>query len=1048
MPLPNIGGYYNRFDPSKHYDKHLFRSGKVLQSPELNEVQENVFHRLRGISDVIFKDGDVIRDAQIIVNAETGETLAQSGAVYLSGAVRGVEEASFAIATEGVVTVGIYLSEHVITEIEDEQLRDPAQGTRGFQEPGAARLQVTTAWGFDGDGQSGEFYPVYTVEDGVLRSKEPPPNLDAVTQALARYDRDSAGGTYVVEGLIVGQGEDTEDGKQVYTISEGRARVNGYGVELYTSRRILFDAAPDPVFIDAEPHMSEGTDAQRVDCDHHPVGEITQVRITTEKTVSVVHAGFTGASDPLPDNSVLSIVSVTQDSVTYAQNTDYRLTSGQVDWSPAGAEPAPGSTYSVTYRYIATVAPMNADDRGFTVTGAVLGTLILVSYNHLLPRIDRIVLTPDGAFQFVKGVAAQYNPIPPYVAPGLLPLATILQTWDADHRLINDSVRTVKMDQLYDVSARLDHILALIAQQRLEASANMIEAGMKKSLLVDPFLDDSIRDAGIEQTGLILGEELQLDIPVNVLQLVGDIAAPQTLAHDDAMILAQTLRTGDMRINPYDAFDAIPNQVTLTPAFDNWTTTRKIGSTTNTINSGSGNTLSGSSSSSSMSLTGTKTVLDTMRSINVAFSIKGWEANEAVATVKFDGIELAPTSSAGSASGVTTGSFLIPPGVAAGRKKVEFIGAASSYATTTYEGSQTILDAWETVTIRNTWRNVVVNTDPLAQTFTLPETCQIAAVDLWFTAKGTGQVVIQIRGVANGVPNQDVLAQAYVDPADILTNGNPTRIRFDAPAYLTAETEYAIVALCDDAIAKLALAELGKYDSYVNVFVTSQPYQIGVLLSSSNASTWTAHQDRDLTFRLLRANYTQLSREIPLGAAHVEDATDLILLAPASRPETPARVSYRLTLPGEGGTLIVDSGQRVQLSEAITGEIGIAALIEGTARVAPIVWPGSQLVFGTLAAGGDYVSRAVLAGQDSTVKVIFDAVIPAGASVTPTVSGIDEGDDWQTMTLEKTQNMDDGFIELTFTLSDVDEQMIRLRLALAGAPNARPRVRNLRMIVT
>lgn len=52
------------------------------------------------------------------------------------------------------------------------------------------------------------------------------------------------------------------------------------------------------------------------------------------------------------------------------------------------------------------------------------------------------------------------------------------------------------------------------------------------------------------------------------------------------------------------------------------------------------------------------------------------------------------------------------------------------------------------------------------------------------------------------------------------------------------------------------MAELGKYDAVHERWVTSQPYQVGVLLSSSNASTWTPHQDRDLTFRLLGARFT------------------------------------------------------------------------------------------------------------------------------------------------------------------------------------------------
>lgn len=39
----------------------------------------------------------------------------------------------------------------------------------------------------------------------------------------------------MVGGLAVAAAADLQTGEQVYTVSEGRARVNGYGVELTTS---------------------------------------------------------------------------------------------------------------------------------------------------------------------------------------------------------------------------------------------------------------------------------------------------------------------------------------------------------------------------------------------------------------------------------------------------------------------------------------------------------------------------------------------------------------------------------------------------------------------------------------------------------------------------------------------------------------------------------------------------------------------------------------------------------------------------------------------
>lgn len=192
---------FDRFDPAKGYENHRFVPGRGLQSAELNEIQSKASHDLRGISDAIFKDGDIIRDAQIAVNPDTGAVQCEAGVIYLRGAVRGVAPANLTIPVVGTVSVGIKLTEDIVTHLEDPELLDPSTGTRNYNQPGAERTRLLAQWALD-DGLGG-FYPVYTVVDGRAMAKEPPPNLDGVTQAIARYDRDSSGGTYIVNLSLI-----------------------------------------------------------------------------------------------------------------------------------------------------------------------------------------------------------------------------------------------------------------------------------------------------------------------------------------------------------------------------------------------------------------------------------------------------------------------------------------------------------------------------------------------------------------------------------------------------------------------------------------------------------------------------------------------------------------------------------------------------------------------------------------------------------------------------------------------------------------------------
>lgn len=639
--------YYNRFDPAKQDEAVLFRDGYVIQGAELNELQSIGQHRLRGISDVLFKDGDLIRDAQIRIAADGTAQLA-AGAIYLKGAVRGVPPASFSVPLTGPAVVGVYLREVVVSELDDTSLRNPAPGDT-FDEPGAGRLRIACTWGLPGDAQAGEFFAVYHLNDGQVQSKEPPPQLDAFTQALARYDRDSTGGSYIVRGLGVTPlaAPDAPAHQLTLSIAAGRAYVQGQPVELATARRLVDTPSPDLLAIEAEPHLSAGPSAQRITVQRAPLeatAPIT-VKITAEKTVSLTHGNYAGAQDPLPDAAVLELLEVSQGGTLYAIGTVVRLSAGKVDWSLPGAEPAPGSSYSVTYRYITTATPTDLDATGMTVTGAVAGSLILVSYAQMLPRADLVCLSAQGELRIVRGVAAEWSPQPPRAPADLLPLAEVWHTWDAPPRLRHIGVRMMPMNALAHLETRIDRALYFVAQQRLESNIHMIESGAKKGLFVDPFLDDSQRDAGVPQTAAIVGGVLTLPIEASAHFLPDDISTPSSLNYSLRTELEQSARTGQMPINPYMAFAPVPARVSLTPAVDRWTEVQSSWSSplTQRFVFGAGDMSSVSTSSANVLVASTSSTIETLRPIEVRFEIGGFGPNERLLILAFDGIQLDPT---------------------------------------------------------------------------------------------------------------------------------------------------------------------------------------------------------------------------------------------------------------------------------------------------------------------------------------------------------------------------------------------------------------------
>ncbi len=1051
--MPEIKDHYNNFDESKHYSRVMYRDGYALQGAELNEMQSISAARDRRLADALFADGDIVSDAGIVVDSATGAVTCLAGRIYIKGEVRDVDSATFTIPTTGTVTIGVRLVERIISELEDPALYNPAVGSRGEGEAGAWRLKVTAAWGLSADAAGGEFYPVHTIDDGMPRAREVPPSLDSFNKSLARYDRDSTGGgTYVSAGMLVRVAENAGD-MQVYTVAEGRCRVNGYGVELPTSRRISYAAVPDLRFVDTEVIEADGSEKQRITVAHPPIREIVALRVTLQKNVSLVHGAYAGAADALPDTSVMSLVRVRQGDTVYEAGKDYKKNGDKVDWSPSGAEPDPGSTYEVTYTYLdKSLTPQDADFDGFSVSGAVAGTGIMVSYRQALPRIDRLCISADGVFSWVQGVASENNALAPAVPDAMLSLASVRQNWRGPGTVVNDGVRVVPWSDMEALANRVDYVMREVARQRLEADVATREAGARVGLFVDPLRDDSMRDQGIPQSAAVVDGILTLPVTAAVYPLSADVQAPRARNYTPRVLLSQPYKTGGMLVNPYQAFAPMPADVELSPAVDRWTETRTDWTSTVTRRITNFVYAPGAwdhGRTYTNTATRTETVgaatsdLEFLRQIDVAFTVKGFGPGEALKDISFDGVTV-PAKEEGlkaDSTGTLVGTFTIPAGIPAGAKTVTFTGMGGTAGSATFVGQGTLT----ATTLRQVQTITSTVIDPLAQTFILDADTQLAGIDLWFRAKGAGGVRVQIREVSGGYPTRTVLSEAIVPEEKIVvSSGRHTRVLFDAPVPLAASTDYAVVVLCNDAVTELAIAELGQFDSTVQQWVSSQPYSVGVLLSSSNAITWTAHQTRDLTFRLLEAVYADGAASIDLGAATVSTAaTDLVLLSLAETPTSQTRVEYALELPG-GTALTVAEGQPVRLAEPVSGGIAVTARLMGDGRGSPVLWPGSQLLAGTVQNSADYYSRSIPATGATRTVLIYDAVIPSGSSVTPEIQ-IDGGA-WEIMAAGDTVNQGNNLVEFKFTHALSGANLVKVRLTLAGTAVARPQVSNIRLM--
>jgi hypothetical protein len=412
------------------------------------------------------------------------------------------------------------------------------------------------------------------------------------------------------------------------------------------------------------------------------------------------------------------------------------------------------------------------------------------------------------------------------------------------------------------------------------------------------------------------------------------------------------------------------------------------------------------------------------------------------------------------AEGRVSGQFTIPEGIPAGTKLVRFEGGATQ-AAAAFVGRGTLkvedLRVVNTKINRRTFRSGVGGRsgDPLAQTFILAERQQVAALDLWFTAKGTTPVLVQIRDVVLGLPADDVVTEALLAPADIAVD-SWTRFKF-TPAILEANQEYALVIACNDAIATVAVAAIGEFDATAQQWVSAQPYQVGVLLSSSNNRTWTAHQTHDLTFRLLACDYNETYNEVESGATRkvvtlepqtVSNADHLMVMAAVERPTADCDVVFNVTV--EDTLYTVLEGQPFTLAERYSGEVGLEAVLTGTFRASPTLYPDIHLIAGTRLSSCDYITRAIATniGLAPSVKitVYFDVWLPDTASVTANYES--EPGIWAALPSVANTDLGDGWQEIKCEQTDVTSLETRIKLILTGTAWRRPRVKNLRVAIS
>jgi len=1067
-----IAGANDRFDPASAWTALVYLAGRYTQPSEFNELQSRLLHQIQGVGNLVAANGDRRSGGDIIVTpndpATTATVQLADGMIYVGGLVMPVPARTFEdVPMTGDVSIGVRVQVDYLTHEQDETLLGIDEGTESFGEAGAVRETRRLFWSIDGDGMEGDFAQVYLMRDGAVIEQGPPPALTGVLQQISGYDFDS-NGHYIVEGCnVVALGK--SGAEQVYSIGAGIANIRGWKRIRESALRLSVPEDPELEAVDLEPHtyIDSGDGSAVISVHLPPIASVTAATVTKEITEVITRGAVPGGSDLLGNSSIVEILSAEQSSSTFAPAT-YSLEGNSISWANAGAEPAQASSYSVTYLYFDAVTPDEVTETTVKVSGGAVNKPVTITYQSKKPRIDAIGLDQAGAAVYVNGVSARKNAVAPKAPSDVLKLAEVHHDWQSAPLVINNGTKNYTYDEMHRFFELLETVVQQFDRSEQRRDIQSRDSVARDGIFTDLLQNDFYRDAGELQTAAINRGVLQLAVDGVDVQTV---SGTHMLEWQEEVILFQRLSTRSLRINPYANFQTMPGAMRLQPASDFWTdhvtefTSAITREFTAAPNQPPGQT------TLTEEVRETVSAAATLREIDLDFTIEGFAANETLAALLFDGIDITPDPApVADLNGEISGTLTIPALVPTGVRLVRAEGMADSFAEALFVGEGTIetevmrrvnlvtraapppvtnINITNITNVTQNVTNVVTRTggaagrDPLAQTFSLFQGAHIAGVNVRIGELGdpNNGVRFQLCTVINGYPTNDIIAEDFLSMQGRQV-GDVLQARWDVPVYLPPAREFCFVILTDDAEHALAIARMGDVDPATGQLVSAQPYTVGTLFSSANRTAWTAHQEEDLWFELIGARFDPVQKTVDLYTGTLSAFTDLLIRGAVELPT--ANTTFRYELVRESGQVIrIAPEQALEFDELIDEVVILRAVMTGTASESPILWSGTTLIAGRVRSSGDYITKAWPIRGLTRANALFAQLLPPGSSVTVEMDKSDGN--WVPLSVVESSDLGGGWQEPLYEIAPHDATAGgRLKITLNGGPGARPSIADIR----
>lgn len=1056
--------YFDDYDESKGFSQVLAVPGRTIQAREFTQIQTLIMEHMRRLSETILKDGNIVAGMSYTLRGNA--LTVHPGRIYLNGLVHVFGGGTIQLDLEGTEKIGIRLDQQIVTDEQDESLRDPALGSSNYMQPGSHRIKNILTLVKNDDTAA----TLYIFVDGLLYLDNYKPELDVVSDLVARRLYDQSG-HYKITGFEM-YSKPKDENNITLVVESGKAYVSGYEVNKPSPSFITIPKALETREVIGEiKTFKTGTNKYQLNSDY--LNKISRITATLQVTETLTK-GAANTMDLLSKSPVSSIVSVTQSGTTYKPSSDYVLSGNMISWAPPGAEPVSGTSYQVTYRYskvleITTDYTISNSGSAYYINlqpslNVVNDSSISIDYTYFLARKDRVYLNQDGDIYIVKGTSdiSLLCKAPADAETYSLSLGIITHSPTSSNTVVDTIV--VSRSSMKDISLlmqRVDNLEYNMAMEDLDNEAMEGESATNlKGIFTDGFLGLTKCDLGRSDFSVAIdpySNRMQLQSNTTANKLVVNTGTSTCKiysgklamgAHTTETVLSQNMATGIMNINPYQVFDSYP-KIRISPEVDNWIDEENVLINNNKTVSKtivSGRVFDAYTTTNTEETGRTTVVKDEVISYArpIDITIEGYDflPNTDILGCTIDGVAVSLTPLNGTAAGSNHGTirskadgtlsakFTLPSGIRAGSREIKLsnpISSASAIFKSNGINRTITTNVFSTTTVTR-------HVDPLAQSFVLDDSRILTGVTLYFASKDTtDSVTVQVRNMVNGYPGTSVLTEITLRPHQINTSANasiPTRVVFDTPAYCEGGVEYCFVLLTKSNNYNVYIATLSKKLIDSNNFMLKQPYTEGVLFMSSNANTWTAVQESDMKFSLQCARF---SRQSVLEFNNISgmnyDAlgliTDQVVL-----PGTSVTWEYQMN---GGGWLPITPLTIRDLSSKGTS-LKVRAVLVCSDYLSTAIDVQSALAISILTSNsGNYVSRRVDTPQMYTnVKIIYEAYLPSGSALNLLISTNDST--WVSPTLSGTETLGTGLVRKTFTYTipaSGESNMYRVKLALS-----------------